>query len=425
MLRRRGILAVSVVLPALAAGGGFEAATATNQLGIDLFPPARAELRPTGNLVISPYSIDSALALAYFGADGATRTEMAGALHFPQDDSPLQASFAALRASLDEIARESAAQTAEIRRHGGDRQTIEWYQANRLFGQNGYAFRSSFLDLMQDGYDAPFESLDFKTKPNAAQETINAWVEEQTRRKIRDLIPRGALDARTRLVLVNALYLKAPWSSPFINSATTPRPFHVTGTVAPKVPTMTQRKTFGYVKEPGFSVVALDYAGAGLQFLILLPDEGSSCDAVMAQLTPERFREWAKLARRPHSAPIELYLPKFAVKGATLPLGTALRELGVKHAFDEPRGSADFTRMAPPQPDGYLKLAEVFHKTFVVVDEEGTEAAAATAVLTMTTLGIEELPPPIIVRVDRPFLFVIQHRASGACLFLGRITDPR
>lgn len=409
MIRRLFIFAGCAALSAMAADAKFDAAVATNQLGLDLYRQL-AKDHPKGNLVISPYSIDSAIALAYSGADGATRTEMAGGLHFPEDDASLQASFRNLRFALDQPVRGS----------------VELHQANRLFGQQGYAIRPAFLTLMKVGYDAPIELLDFKTNANAAREGINSWVEDQTHRKIRSLIPRGGLDGSSRLVLVNALYLKAPWEKPFREDVTQSRPFHLNSAEAPEVSTMHRTDHLRYVKEPGFTVVSLPYVGDQLQFLVLLPDEASITDAVVAKLTPERFKVWAELA--PIENPwtrIELYLPRFRVEGSSLALGSALRLLGMKRAFDEPQGSADFGRIAVRQSDDYLKLSEVFHRTFIAVDEKGTEAAAATAVVVTGGFSMSALPPPVVVRIDRPFLFAIQDRVTGVCLFLGRITDPR
>jgi serpin B len=422
MIRRLLVLACGAALPALATNAAFDAASATNRLGLDLYRQLSAT-SPTGNLVLSPYSINSALALAYAGADGATRSEMGAALHFPADDAALQAAFRALHTSLDELVHAYAA-TQE--KHGADGEPIEWNQANRLFGQEGYDFRSSFLTLMNEGYGAPFEPLDFRTNAAAARKAINTWIESQTHGKIHDLIPSGGVNHRTRLVLVNALYLKAPWEKPFEESGTQPHAFHVPGIEAPNLPTMRRTAFLRYAKEAGFTVVALDYAGSGLQFLILLPDEGKSCDDIAARLTPRYLKSWAGFDDKSRPPLIDLYLPKFRIEGPTLSLGAALRALGVKRAFDEPAGSADFSRIAPRLPNDYLALSEVFHRSFVAVDENGTEAAAATAELALSIFEVSTSPPhAIIVRVDRPFLFAIQHRASGACLFLGRITDPR
>jgi len=418
------LLGVVAVLLPQAHAAGFEAATATNQVGLDLYRRLAAG-RPDTNLVVSPYSIESALALAYAGADGATRAEMTKALHFPEDNAPLQSAFASLRTALDQVAQRSTGTAVAQRRRGGRVDTIEWHAANRLYGQSGYAFREVFLSLMRDGWAAPFEPLDFRTDAEAARGTINAWVEEQTRNKIRDLIPRGGLTPETRLVLVNALYLKAPWQSPFKKSLTTPQPFHVAGGAPRDTPTMQQTARLGYAAENGLTVVALCYLEDGLQFLILLPDEGRSVDAVAARLTANDFARWAKLGEYSGRQSVSLNLPKFRVEGATVPLGRALRALGVRSAFDEPPGSANFDRIAPRKPDDYLAISEVFHQTFIALDEDGTEAAAATAT-TMFTLAAHVSPPESIeVRVDRPFLFAIQHRPSGACLFLGRMIDPR
>jgi serpin B len=213
---------------------------------------------------------------------------------------------------------------------------------------------------MKDGYAAQFDALDFRTDAERSRATINSWVEEQTRRKIRDLIPRGALNADTRLVLVNALYLKAPWESPFEASATRPAPFHFDEHRTKHVPTMRRTAFLGHATEPELTVVALDYAGRGLQFLIILPDRGTSPDAIAGKLTPVDFFRWSKLGdgRRPN---VSLHLPKFRHEGSTVALGNALRALGMKGAFDEPPGSANFDRIAPRTPKDYLAMFSTRH----------------------------------------------------------------
>jgi serpin B len=225
-------------------------------------------------------------------------------------------------------------------------------------------------------------------------------------------------------VLVNALYLKAPWQKPFPKNATQPRPFHFAEGATRNLPTNQLTTPLGYAAEDGVTAVALDYLGGGLQCLILLPATGQPLDSFVSRLTPDDFSRWSKLADGGRKT-VALYLPKFRLEGTTLPLGRALRQLGMKSAFDEPAGSANFDRIAPRQPNDYLAISEVFHQTFVALDEEGTEAAAATAVAMVALTAIAEPQRPIEVRVDRPFLFAIQHRATGACLFVGRVTDPR
>ncbi|MBI5690721.1 MAG: serpin family protein [Verrucomicrobia bacterium] len=400
--------------------GAFDAAGAVNGVGLDLYRQLAA-VQPTQNLVVSPYSIESALALAYAGADGATRTEMARVLRLPAEDAALQVGFAGLRTALDQVAADSRRLAEARTKAGTPTDPLEWSAANRLFSQSGYTFREPFLALMRDGFAAPFEAMDFRSNPEPPRRAINAWVEEQTRRRIVDLIPAGGIAEETRLVLVNALHLKAPWETPFEKSATVPRPFRSPTGAVRDVSTLQRTGQMGYAREEGCTVVTLDYLGSGLHFVIVLPDEGVAVEALAARLGTGHFTRWSGL-RETSRREVALSLPKFQVRGSTVKLGTALRALGIRQAFDEPRGSANFERIAPRRPDEYLAMAEVYHQTFIALDEGGTEAAAATA---MVIVGVTSVPPPPIeVRVDRPFLFLIQHRASGACLFLGRVTNP-
>ena len=331
-------------------------------------------------------------------------------------------SFAALRQALEEVARRTAAQAEDARKWGGPSEPVVLTVANRLFGQDGYAFRAPFLTLVKDTYQAPFQPLDFARDPQAATRKINGWVEQQTRQRIRDLVPPDGLDKDTRLVLVNAIYLKAPWAEEFAASATQPRPFHVKGGAAQDVPTMVRQAQFGYSRRDGFSVVTIPYSGGEVQFLILLPDRTDGLAGLEAKATPELLAECAK----PEPTDVILYLPKFRIEPPLFRLGKVLQSLGMCSAFDQPRGTADFDRMAPRKADDYLCISEVFHMTFLALDERGTEAAAATAVAMVNAPAmVGEKPKPVEVRVDHPFLFAIQHRPSGACLFLGRITEPR
>ena len=187
---------------------------------------------------------------------------------------------------------------------------------------------------------------------------------------------------------------------------------------------MQRTGSLAYLKLPNLSLVALSYLGGDLQFLIILPEADQSPDSVAATLTAQQLARWSRLSEIASRSLVSLYLPKFRVEGATLPLGASLRALGINSAFDEPQRSANFDRIAAKKPDDYLKISEVFHQTFIALEEAGTEAAAATAI-PMSFGASASSKKPTEVRIDRPFLFAIQHRASGACLFLGRITDPR
>jgi serpin B len=400
-------------------GSPAAAAQAVNALGLELLSKGTAA---DANALLSPYSIQTALAMTFAGAAGDTRAEMAKVLHYPGDEPGLHRSFAALRQALEEVARKTAAQAEDARKWGGPSEPVLLTVANRLFGQDGYAFRAPFLSLVKDTYQAPFQPLDFARNPQAATRQINRWVEQQTRQRIRDLVPSDGLDQDTRLVLVNAIYLKAPWAEEFAASATQPRPFHAKGGAARDVPTMVRQAQFGYSRRDGFSVVTIPYSGGEVQFLILLPDRTDGVAGLEAQVTPELLADCAK----PAPTDVILYLPKFRIEPPLFRLGKVLQSLGMRSTFDQPPGTADFDRMAPRKADDYLCISEVFHKTFLALDERGTEAAAATAVaMAPAAAMVSEKPKPVEVRVDHPFLFAIQHRPSGACLFLGRITEPR
>ena len=394
------------------------AAGATNHLGIDLH---RQLARGEENLCLSPYSIQSALAMTFAGADGDTRTEMARVLHFPSDGDAIHLSFAALQRSLEEMSKKTATIAEQSKKGGGPSEPITLAIANRLFAQSGYDFRDPFRELVKKFYGAPFETLEFKKDPDGSRQHINKWVADQTRDRIRDLIPQGGIEELTRLVLANAICLKAPWQSEFNDAVTKPKPFHVHGAAPVNVSTMAQRKQFGYAKRDDFVVVALPYSGGELQFVILLPDQANGLAKLESKLSADLLTQSAKLEPQD----VDLELPKFKIE-PTIPLGETLQALGMKTAFDVPQGSANFDKMSPRKPDKYLAISNVFHKTFIAVDEKGTEAAAATAVVMMElSARLEKPKQPIEVKVDRPFLYAIQHVPSGACLFIGRVTDPR
>jgi len=412
---------ICIVGVSVAHAADFDLATsATNELGVDLH---RQLARGDENLCFSPYSIQSALAMTFAGADGETRTEMARVLHFPNDGDAIHASFAALQYSLGEMAKKTAEIAEQSKKFGGPSEQIALAIANRLFPQTGYEFRDAFRELVKKFYGAPFEMLDFKKDADGARHHINKWVADQTRDRIRDLIPPNGLNETTRLVLANAIYLKAPWAKEFSDVFTKPKPFHVRGGPPVDVPTMNNVSQFSYAKRNGYAAVALPYSGTELQFLVLLPDETNGLPALEGKLTGQLLATCAKLDT---SHEIDLWLPKFKFEPPAIPLSNNLRALGMQSAFDQPAGSANFDRIARRKPDDYLAISEVFHKTFIAVDEKGTEAAAATAVAALASTAMRTPPPPPIpVKVDRPFVYAIQHVPSGACLFIGRVTDPR
>jgi len=391
--------------------------TAINTLGLELL--ARTG-KPDENALLSPYSIQCALAMAYAGADGVTKAEMAKVLHYNPDEAELHLSFAALQKSLEEMMKQSAAVAGRMRQYARF-DPITLVVANRLFGQQGYDFRDEFLSLVKENYHAPFQALDFFRDPVGASRTINHWVEEQTQERIQDLLPEGALNQLTGLVLVNAIYLKAPWNNPFEAESTTRLPFHLTSGKDAKVPTMVTQERFGYHKTPGMTVLALPYANQDLQFVVFLPDPNLGPLDFERRLNSDLLAETRRLPKHD----VILYLPKFKIEPLLMRLGAILQGLGMRTAFDDPRGSANFDRIAPRRADQYLCISDIFHKTFLSLDENGTEAAAAAALSMMVGCAELEQPRPIEVHVDHPFVFAQQHVPSGACLFLWRVADPR
>lgn len=410
---------------------------ATNATGTDVLR-ALVQQRPTKNTIVSPYSIESVLVLAYAGADGDTRSEMARVLHLPPEtpDAALAFDLGIVRSRLERMAarietlvhqrgRVTPSSTVENGRppEAETPPMVVWREANRIFADERFSFRSEFLGLMRGSFYAPLQPVDFLHSADQARAKINGWVAEQTEHKILDLIPPGGVGADTRAVLVNALYLNVGWETPFLPKMTRPKPFRLSKDTIVSVPTMTREGRLPYEQAGGLTAVALGYVGQDLQFLILLPDEGRSPADVLCGITAADLAHWANLAPGP-SNKVTLYLPKFRHEAGTISLGETLRGLGLRHAFDLPTGTADFSRMAPRTADSYLKISEVFHQTLVSVDEHGTEAAAATAVK-FNLFAAYYPSDPIEIRVDRPFLFAIQQRSTGLLLFLGQMMDPR
>src|SRR2546430_2834858 len=319
MIRMKSFLILLVfgtLIAAMAHGAtNFDlAAKATNELAVDLH---RQLATGDENLCVSPYSIQNALAMTFAGADGQTRTEMARVLHFSNDSDAVPASFASLQHSLEDMSKNSVAIAERLKEAGGSSEPIALTIANRLFAQKGYDFRESFLALVKQHFGAAFEPLDFVHDVSGATQHINKWVADQTRDRIRDLIPAGALDETTRLVLANAIYLKAPWADPFSEDATKPEPFHVHGGAPVDVSMMRKRdKNFGYAKHDGFTAVSLAYAGGDLHFLVLLPDDANGLHALESKLSSKVLAGCAKLETRD----VDLSLPKFKFETPTMAL---------------------------------------------------------------------------------------------------------
>ena len=373
-------------------GLAFERGTAAvNKLGVDLYGALAGAQR---NFVVSPLSIQLALAMTALGASGATAEEMQRVLRLggAQDE-------------LELLAR-------SIATSGRGELTLD--VANRLFVQRGFDLRESFFERVATGHGAAPEAIDFGDG-DAARREINAWVEHATHDKIRDLVPPGLIDETTRLVLANALYLRAAWAEPFEEYATKQEDFLVDGSPV-KVPTMCGAAC-GQGAHHGAQLVAIRLASGMFRFVAMAPKRREDLDDVSLVAT------WLDRAAHLEEGRAIVHLPKFRIEPDAVALSDTLRALGLSTTFDDPPGSANFDAMAPRTPDAYLFVGEVMHKAFVAIDEHGVEAAAATAVMMPLGAGPPQKMP--IVRIDRPFVFAIQHAPSGACLFLGRVTDPR
>jgi len=298
-----------------------------------------------------PFSIQSALAMTYGGAEGTTRSEMAAALDFPADASTLASSFESLNASLLKSAERGGKDTA-------------LNVANRLFGAKGFALRAVFLALCKDQFGAPLEAMDFRTNPAAAAQHINKWIEAQPGTGLA-ISFRRARSPRIRRLFWPTRYHLRPRGTRNFQTPPTFR-FHVNGGSGDNVPAITRTDSFGYRKVDGFTLVGVPFRGGDFQFLILLPDQSGP----LPPLTDDILSGGIKLP----SADVALTLPKFRLEPPTLPLGEILQSLGMKSAFDIPQ-SANFDGIAPRQPDDYLYISDVFHKVFFALDEKGIEAA--------------------------------------------------
>ncbi len=360
------------------------------------------ELRETdGNLFYSPYSISLALAMTYAGARGETEQQMADTLHFILSQNRLHPAFNGL-----DIELASRGEGAKDKDGEGFRLNI----VNAIWGQKDYEFLSGFLDLLAENYGAGLRILDFISAPEESRVTINNWVSDQTEGRIEDLIPKGLINTLTRLVLTNAIYFNAAWQYPFEEDATYGAPFHLLDGDEVTVPMMRQTESFGYAEGDGYQAIELPYDGSELSMVILLPEAGKF-EAFEGLLNVQLVEE---IVGKIESRQVALMMPKFEFE-SDFSLKEILAALGMPVAFS---GGADFSGMT-----GNLDLfiANVVHKAFVSVDEAGTEAAAATAVVVKLTAAPET---PVEVTIDHPFIFLIQDIETGTILFVGRVVNP-
>jgi serpin B len=358
-----------------------------------------------GNFFYSPYSISLALAMTYAGARGETAQQMADTLHFLLEQEMLHPAFNWLDAELA-----SRGEGAEGKDGEGFRLNI----VNAIWGQKDYEFLSDFLDVLAENYGAGLRILDFINETEQSRVAINDWVSDQTEGRIEDLIPQGVITELTRLVLTNAIYFNAAWAYPFDEEMTADGPFYLLDGGQITVPMMKQTESFGYTEGEGYQAIELLYDGGELSMVILLPEAGKF-EAFEEGLQGQQVND---IINGLQPTEVALTMPKFEFD-SEFSLNDALIDMGMPDAFSP--YDADFSGMNGKLGTERLFISDVVHKAFVAVDEAGTEAAAATAVI--MDLGCLP-PPPVEVTIDHPFIFLIRDIETGAILFVGRVLYP-
>jgi serpin B len=368
-----------------------------NAFGLDLYQTLRSQ---DGNLILSPFSVSLALAMTYAGARGDTETQMADVLNFGLQDQVHNA-FNALDLALEE--------TPIV--FDKDQEPMQLSIANSVWAEQTFTFLPDFLDTLSVNYGAGIQLMDFINSPDPSRKIINQWVSDETKDKINNLLPENSITSDTKMVLVNAIYFKADWLSPFDANDTYDSSFKLLDGSEVTVPMMGQQLYIPYFVGDGYAVAELPYAGESAVMTLLVPDEGRF-EEIEAQVDGAMFNEaLANLA----PADVTLRMPKFEFE-SPFNLSDALIEMGMPLAFDENR--ADFSGMTDQQD---LYIGNVIHKAFVAVDEKGTEAAAATAVIME---GATAMMPENVLTIDRPFLFFIRDVETGQILFIGRVLNP-
>lgn len=367
-----------------------------NAFALDLYANVR---EADGNLFFSPTSISTALAMTYAGAKGQTADEMAKVMHFTLGQEKLHPAFAALIKEMNGTGTDAAKRGYQLS------------VANALWGQAGYPWKEGFLKVAKENYGAGLSEVNF-AQSEAARKTINSWVEKETRDKIKDLIPSGVLTSDTRLVLTNAIYFKGDWAAQFDKKRTFDQKFFISADKNVMTPMMHRSGEYRIFENNDLQVLELPYKGKELSMLVLLPRKVAGLGDLEKGLTAAKLDEYVKNLRTEKE--VEVTLPKFKIEH-NLPLTKVLQDMGMKQAFGN---DADLTGMADREK---LFISDVLHKAFVEVNEEGTEAAAATAVVVATRSA--RVTPTF--RADRPFMFVLRDNRNGSILFLGRLANPK
>lgn len=372
-----------------------QAAKDSNAFATDLYAQLRGQ---SGNLFFSPESISTAFAMAYAGARGQTATQMAHVFHFTLPQDKLHPAEGALLTQMND-----------------EHKDYELHSADALWAEKDARFLDSYLQLVKTSYGAGFHPVDFKTAPDAARNTINQWVEQQTSGKIKDILPSGSVTPATRLVLTNAIYFKGTWLNPFNAHSTEAEDFHLGSSQTTKAQMMNRTGAYDYYNGGTFQELELPYKGEELAMIVLLPKNVDSLPALESTFTAANADSWFQKLTMANK--VVLSLPKFTMTDQ-FELSSTLAKMGMPQAFTN---AANFSGMTG-KPE--FTISAAIHKAFIELNEQGTEAAAATAI-GMTAMAMRrEEPPPVVFNADHPFLFYIRDQKTGAILFMGRVLDP-
>jgi serpin B len=364
------------------------------EFALDLYGKLAAK---DGNLVFSPYSISVALGMTYAGARGTTEKEMAAALHFSLSQSELHPAFEKLTRQMKDSERDG----------------IRLSVANAIWPQKGAPLLNDYLSLVKQHYGVQITALDYCNARDSACETINSWVKDKTENRITGLLRPSDLSDRTRLVLVNAVYFKGKWALPFTADITQPMPFRISSDRTIQAPMMKRKMECRYADLPELDIVELPYADGSVSMIVLLPKTPDGIQSLERELSAGRLTEWQRALKR---LEVFVLLPRFKAT-CKFGLNAPLASMGMADAFSDTR--ADFSGM-DGQPHR-LAISTVVHQAFVEVNEDGTEAAASTAVAMAATAVLAK---PRVFCADHPFVFLIQEKRTNSILFVGRLCDP-